>query len=185
MLVLLTSLVLAPLHGEPWPPPPPRRASTVKTISLFLMERDVDDAEPANEQTGLAVEFDMYRLGSGAGWELGLSYSSEEDSGNTALDNGELEVTVSEVYFGVRKTWGQKLHLYLAGGSSFVLAEADVSGVGSEDDTSFGFYARGGAYWTFGQHINLGADIKTLMGTDIDFGDADYLQLGLGLGYSF
>lgn len=185
MLVLLTSLVSAPLHGEPWLPPPPRRATTVKTITLILMERAVDDAEPADEQTGLAVEFDMYRLGSGAGWELGLSHSSEEASENTALDDTELEAKVSEIYFGVRKTWGQELHLYLAGGSSFVRAEADVSGLGSEDDTSFGFYARGGAYWTFGQHINLGADIKTLMGTDLDFGDADYVQLGLGLGFSF
>ena len=73
----------------------------------------------------------------------------------------------------------------LAGGLSWVKAEAELSGSGSVDDTSLGFYTHGGAYWTIGRHLNIGADLKAVVGTDLDFGDADYVQFGVLLGYSF
>lgn len=198
MPIALSSLFLTLFpysSGEPVPFPASSSvegSTAVKGLSLLLMERFVsDDAEPAEEQPGLALEFDSYVPGS-FGWEIGLSYSSDEEDVSTFLGSGDFEVTLTELYAGGRKTFGDRnLHPYVAGGVSFLQAEVDldISGVGSadEDDTSFGLYARGGAYWTLGQRFRIGADLKGVFGTDFDDlgGDADYYQVGLLAGYSF
>ena len=194
MLAFSSLLLLCPSHHDPAhggrtdgpveAQPRAQAGSTVYNLSLVLMQRIVDDAEPSDEQPGVAVEFDSYRPGSWGGWEIGISTSSDEQD---APGFGDFKATVSEIYGGVRKTWGAAngLHPYLGGGLSFIEAEAELSGFGSEDDTTIGVYARGGAYWTLAEHFNLGADLKAVVGTDLDFGDADYVQFGVILGWSF
>ena len=181
---MLTSLLLlCPLQGTPTldSRPPPR--VPVYNVSLLLIGRVVDDADPADEQFGWGVEFDGYSPDDPVGVEFGINRTSADESTGA----GDVEATIKEIYAGPRKTWGEpgELHPFLSGGLAYVEAEADVSGVGSDSDSSFGIYVRGGAYWTFGQHFNLGADARALVGTDIEFGDADYYQVGLVLGYSF
>lgn len=185
LLALSSLLWICPLQGtrsqapvqtaQPWP-------ETVYNVSLLLIGRSVDDADPADEQVGWGLEFDTYHPSVILGFEMGVSRTSDEAS----VSGGKFEATVKEIYMGARKTWGAsgELHPYLGGGLSFVEAEADASGLGSEDDNSFGLYAHGGAYWTLGEHFNLGADVRALVGTDLGFGDANYVQAAILLGYS-
>ena len=183
-LLLLCPLLVSPTGGTPTQVdtrPPPR--VPVYNVSLLLIGRVVDDADPADEHKGWGLEFDGYSPADAVGWEFGITRTSDEASSGSV----DLEATIEEIYTGPRKTWGDpgKIHPFLSGGLAYVAAEADVSGAGSDDDSSFGIYVRGGAYWTFGEHFNVGADARALVGTDIEFGDADYLQLGVILGYSF
>ena len=187
-MTMLASLFLSwPLQVTPQEPRPPidtrpPRPVPVYSISLLVIGRVVDDADPADEQVGWGIEYDGYSPADPIGWELGVSRTSDEAS--TA--SGEFEATVLEIYTGPRKTWDGpgELHPFVSGGLAFVEAEAELSGAGAEDDSSFGVYVRGGAYWTFGEHFNLGADARALLGTDIDFGDADSFQVGFLLGFS-
>ena len=186
MLVLASLLLLCPSAGaRPQDPVQQtnRRPTPVYNVSLLLIGRNVDDAEPADEQFGWGLEFDAYDPRSVFGWEIGGSRTSDDASeGGTDFD-----AKVMEFYTGGRKTWtmARDLHPYLGLGVSWVEAEVDVPGSGSEDDDSFGVYGHGGAYWTFAEHFNLGADLRALVGTDLEFeGDADYFQLAIVLGYS-
>jgi hypothetical protein len=183
LLALSSLLLFCPLQDErPVPVGTPQRPAPVYNISLLLLGRTVDDADPADEQVGWGLEFDAHDPSDIFGWEIGVARTSDDASSGGV----DLDATIKEIYLGARKTWGKpgRLHPFLSAGLSFVEAEADVSGVGSDDDSSFGLYGRGGAYWTFGEHFNLGADVKALLGTDIEFGDADYFQVGIILGYS-
>jgi hypothetical protein len=184
MLVLSLLLLFCPLHDARQELPPSatiQRPGQVYNVSLLLVGRDVNDDEPADEQFGWGLEFDTYHPRNDFGWEAGASRTSDDVS----VSGGTFEATVKEIYLGARKTWGQpdRLHPFVSLGLEYVSAKTELSGGASEDDSSFGLYARGGAYWTIG-HFNLGADVKTLVGTDIDFGDANYIQLGFILGYS-
>lgn len=185
----MTTFALWPLllcsSGDPAPAarPVPVQGETVYGVSVLLMQRYVDDAEPSDDQLGGALEFDGYVPGALCGWEFGLSSSLEEEE----VGGADFEAKVNEIYGGARKTWGEPRsgpHPYLGAGLSFLQAEVDLAGVGSDDDTSFGLYAHGGIYWTFADQYSLGADLKTVVGTDLDFGDADYVQLGVLFGYS-
>jgi len=189
MHVLSPLLFLSPIAGGGSSPVPqevgsgPAPIAAVYNVSLHLIGRTVDDADPADEQFGWGLEFDCYHPQDAVGWEVGVSRTSEEAS---LSGGGDFEVTIREIYTGVRKTWGSgNLHPYAGLGLSWVDAEADSTTSGSDDDNSFGLYGHGGAYMTLGEHFNLGADLRALVGTDIGFGDADYLQASIFLGYSF
>jgi hypothetical protein len=185
MLVLSSLLLLGPLQGaqgETQTTLPTQRSLPVYNISLLMIGRSVEDAEPADEQLGWGVEFDAYNPRSAFGWEIGLSRTSDDET-EAGVD---FDAKLIEVYTGGRKTWGASsdFHPYVGLGVSWIDAEVDVPGLGSEEDESFGFYGHGGAYWTLGEHFNVGADLRALVGTDLDFGDANYLQAALVLGYS-
>jgi hypothetical protein len=186
MLAISSLLLLGSLTGGGSTPSlqtekPLPSAIPVYNFSLLLIGRNVDDADPADQQTGWGLEFDGYNPRDFIGWELGVSRTSEEDSSGGT----KFEATVSEVYTGARKTWGAShFHPYAALGLAWIEGEADVAGVGSDSDSSFALYGHGGAYWTFGEHFNLGADARALVGSDIEFGDADYFQGAIVLGYS-
>lgn len=186
LLALSPFLLVCPLFGGETSPSQEQRqlksATPVYNFSLQLIARTVDDADPADEQFGWGLEFDGYNPRDAVGWEIGVSRTSDD----TSDAGGNFEVTIQELYTGARKTWGAagELHPYVGLGVSWVDAEADSSTSGSDDDSSFGLYGHGGAYWTLGQHFNVGADVRALVGTDIGFGDADYFQGAVVLGYS-
>jgi hypothetical protein len=182
-LVLLGSARGAQEQAPRRTPPPVPRPLRVYNVSLLLIGRNVDDADPADQQVGWGLEYDARSRRNILGWEVGVTRTSDEES---VAGGGEFEATLVEIYTGARKTWGAPgdLHPYLGAGLSWVDAEGTLSGGGSEDDSSFGLYAHGGAYWTFGKHFNLGADLRALVGTDIEFGDANYVQAAVTLGYS-
>ena len=186
LLALASALSLAAHSHTPQdstvPVGSPPRPEPVYNVSLLLLARSVDDAEPADEHLGWGLEFDSYDPRDVVGWEMGVTRTSDDASDAGA----KFETTLIEVYLGARKTWGaeRRLHPFVSGGLAWVDAEAELSGSGSEDDSSFGLYGRGGAYWTFGEHFNVGADVKALIGTDIEFGDADYVQAGVIVGFS-
>ena len=185
MIAVSSLLLLCPLHDARQELPPSattQRPPPVYNVSVVVLGRNVNDAAPADEQFGWGMEFDTYDPRNDFGWEAGVCRTSDQ----TSVGGADFEATLKEIYLGARKTWGapDHLHPFVSLGVSYVSAETDLAGGGSEDGSSFGLYGRTGAYWTFGEHFNLGADVKALVGTDIDFGDANYIQLGLILGYS-
>ena len=155
---------------------------TIYNLSLLGIGRTVDDAEPVDEHLGLGLEFDVYDVRGVLGWEVGGSWTTEE----TSEGGVELDSRIVEIYSGARKTWGSRdLRPYAGAGVSYVEGKFDDPVEGSQKDNSWGMYGHGGAYWTVGEHLNLGVDLRALVFTDFEFGDANYFQAAVVLGYSF
>ena len=159
---------------------------------LGLRWLDEDDWEPVEEQGVFGVTVDFGKNDWPVNLAAGLMISGkEEDVG--ALD---LTGTISELSFGVLKTWEKgsdgKTRPFFGGGLSFLSAEIEIDGPGgsvSEDDNSGAIYAQGGVYWRIGSRFNIGGDVRVLFGSDLEAlgieGDADYFQLGLLLGWGW
>jgi opacity protein-like surface antigen len=190
--VTLTACAASPLPQESAQP----AAATVSTVSLNVGLRQygddlLEDAE-LDEHTSVGIEFDSYSRTAPIGWELGLSYSSEDESAGGI----SVEVTGLELYGGVRKTWetgSGRLRPYLGGGLSALNGEieASISGDGSDsdDDTSLGAYLHGGVRFQATDAVSLGADLRYRLGTDFDIDgldiDSDFFQMAVTLGFSF
>lgn len=176
----------------------PSEAERVTNIGVMvgLRQLDEDDWDPVDEQVAFGLEIDTYVPGAPIGFELGGSYSKDDDSAfDPLVGNFDAEAKFWEIYGGVRKTWAVadgRLHPYVGGGLSFINADAKVSvsgfGSASDDDSSVGGYVHGGATYDVTDSIYLGVDLRGLLGTDLEIagasGDADYLQVALVLGYS-
>lgn len=136
------------------------------------------------------MEFDHFRLDQWFGLDAGFHYSDDDSGGGIGQ--------TTEMFVGARKTFtiASVFHPYLAAGVAYIWATNGVSGatiglppqlIVAEQDSSFGFYGRGGVYVTIADHINIGLDIRALTGTDVDvFGaDADYVQGAVTVGWGF
>lgn len=73
---------------------------------------------------------------------------------------------------------------YFSTGVASVGAAGEINGPGTDlefDDQSFGGFVAGGAIFRFGSSFNVGADVRWVGGTEIDFagtqGDADSLTI--------
>ncbi len=164
-------------------------SSTDNRVRLYVGQRmfDEDLWEPVEDQFALGLEFSAEKPTDLVGWEGGLSYSFDEEE----VAGFDVDASTFEVYGGVHKAFfdpARVLRPYLGAGLAWIFADAEISGVGSEDDDSIGFYAHGGLEARLGQSFYVGADVRFLLGTDIDLGgvsgDGDYTQLALSLGWS-
>lgn len=165
-----------------------------------IRQFDENDWDPVEDQGVFGVDVDFGEPEWPIGLDIGFHVSSaEEDLVNNFffLGDVDLKVTVSEVSFGVLKTWKTgkgEVRPFLGGGGSVIKLEAefDSTGIGNdfdEDDTTFALYGRGGVYWRIGSRFNIGVDARFLGGNDfeiegIDF-DASYFQVGLLLGWGW
>jgi len=174
-------------------PPTPRSSASVSNVTMLISQRylDEDDWEPLDEPTAFGVEFDRYGPYDPLGFEVGFSYA--EDS--ATVSSVDVDTEVWEIYAGARKTFSlaeDRLHPYISVGASWSNAELDASvggGSASLEDDAFGFYLRGGVYYTIGEGFNVGLDYRKLLGANFeDSGaeaDGDFDQFSLGIGYSF
>jgi opacity protein-like surface antigen len=157
-------------------------------VSLYLGQRnlDEDDHDPVDEQTMFGIEYSHEGAGDPIGFEIGLMGSRDEgDVGGT-----DVEGTTSEIYGGVKKTFGHDVvRPYIGGGVSFIRATAEISGLDDDDDSSLAAYLHGGIGFQVSNAVILGLDARFLFGSDITlFGfetDADYGQLALFVGFAF
>jgi hypothetical protein len=164
----------------------PESGSNRNIDSLMIGGRtmfDSDDWDPVEDQVMGQIGYAVTPSDWPVGIEVSASYSGNSDSGIT----GE---TV-EGSVGLRKTWDisdAKLHPYL--GAGLALIRAEYSGFGlSDNDSSLAGYAHGGAYYDITEHWQVGGDLRVLFGSGITLfgidGDADYLQVGVFVGYAF
>ena len=153
--------------------------------------------DPVDGQTAVALEIDGRSRRAPVGWEAGVAYSSDDESGfDPFIGAFQAEAQFLELYGGVRKTWdtsGGRLHPYVAGGLTFLDADVDVEVVGmgpaSEGDSSLGAYVHGGLTFDILRWLLIGVDLRAVLGTDVEFAgvsaDADYMQAAVLLGASF
>jgi hypothetical protein len=161
----------------------------IATLSFLVGQRSLesDGWEPNEDQFTIGLEFDSYRVSDWFGLDAGFHYADDDSGGGFGQ--------TTEVFLGARKTFAigkTGLHPYAGAGLAHIWT---VNGVASgptilaDTDSSFGFYLRGGLYYSIANIVNVGADLRALLGTDISdsFGtdSADYFQFALTVGYSF
>jgi len=160
----------------------------VTTMRLLggIRELDDDDWEPLESHVLVGVELDSYRPADPIGFELGGSFSEDEESDSAGADFIDGEVDAFEIYAGARKTWHATDGLvrpYLGAGLTFISGEVEVEGSiagipfsGSDDDSTLGFYAHAGLAVFVSERVSLGADLRGVLGAEFDDLDGDYLQ---------
>ena len=183
----------------------PGWASAEGNVNFVLGGRGLDDDywRPTEDHGAFGINFDFAK----ESWPVSLALGLHGSAGSEDLfedchrcdsqpyrGETEIEATVGELSVGVlwRPETGHKLRPYLGGGLAFVSAEKEsrlrFGGV-SDDDESTGFYLNGGLAWRIGRHVNGGLDARLVTGTDVTIfdeeGDADYVQLGVLLGYGW
>jgi hypothetical protein len=170
------------------PPAAPSHA-TDNCLRLYVGQRmfDEDFWSPLEDQLTLGLEFASENPAHFVGWEAGAMYSFDEDE----VAGFDVDASTWELYGGVRKTLldsDSTLRPYLGAGLAWITGDVEVSGVGSDDDDSFGVYLHGGIDARVSNSFFVGADLRGLLGTEVDIagvsGDADYLQIALALGWS-
>ena len=131
----------------------------------------------------MGVEFDGHDSETGHGYEVGYSWSEEDDSNGT-------ELTFEELYAGYRFTMNADDWLQPYFSLGLALMQADLDGAGGtldDDDDAYGAYARLGVQTSF-DRLRFGLDYKHMWanfhvaGQDVD---GDYDQLALTAGWQF
>lgn len=173
----------------------PASAALAGNVNLIVGRRSLDDDQfyrPIEDQTVTGVNVDWAPEAWPVSLQFGFYLSSADDTIPTPAPPTDVEVKFQELSFGLVRIWeGHKLlHPYLGGGLSAILADYDTTRAGvpaKADDDTFGFFINGGLYLRFAEKFNVGIDARVLGLTDLDFegkkSDADYLQLGLLLGW--
>ena len=153
---------------------------------------DKDFWTPVNGQFVIGAQVDFGKMTWPIHLETGIQVSvgAEEDFIGTADVYG----SVAELDFGVNKTWELKgpARPFIGGGLAAVGAaytiEAPLGDIDDDDDGG-GAYFHGGVFWRLGKRFNIGIDGRFLVGTKITLfgeeGDADYVQLGMILGWGW
>ena len=147
------------------------------SVLFFGSSLDDDGWGDLDSPIGIGLEYDAYRpSGLGLGWEGGLSY---------AIDGaGDSNLGLSEVFLGLRMTWGKALRPYIGFGTSLISESIGDDPSISIDESVFGGYVHGGVYWQ-PSRFKLGVDVRAVVGSAFDSGlDSDHIQGGLVLGYS-
>ncbi|MFN7966832.1 MAG: outer membrane beta-barrel protein [Acidobacteriota bacterium] len=122
-----------------------------------------------------------------------LPFATERAHGS-AREEDDITCAIRDVSAGM--LWKPKLkgvvHPYIGFGLANLTATITVdTGPYDIDDneSSLGYDANAGVDWRLGKRFNLGVDARLLRGTDGEvldvFGDADYFQAGLVLGFGW
>jgi hypothetical protein len=162
--------------------------------NFFLGSRglDKDFWTPVNGQFAFGGTVDFGKKE----WLIHLETGTYVSVGYEENFLGSTDVTgsVSEIFFGVNKTWITKgpARPFIGGGLASVGAAYRINGPGGDiddHDGSGGAYFHGGVFWRLGNRFNIGLDGRLLGGTKITLfgaqGDADYAQLGMVLGWGW
>jgi len=153
---------------------------------------DKDFWTPVNGQFVIGAQVDFGKMTWPIHLETGIQVSvgAEEDF----IGTSDVYGSVAELDFGVNKTWELKgqARPFIGGGLAAVGAsytiEAPLGDIDDDDDGG-GAYFHGGVFWRLGKRFNIGIDGRFLVGTKITLfgeeGDADYVQLGMILGWGW
>lgn len=159
-------------------------------INAFLGMKylDSDDwLDEFQEQTEGGILFDIQKTD----WPVCAVVESMYSMGNDEVFGVDIDVSTTELFLGVGKTWAPNptIRPYVRAGINFASVEQKASsGFSSEtlNESGTGYAISGGVYWTLSQHFNLGLGIRYSKAT-IDFGDfeteAGGTHSGLVIGY--
>lgn len=140
-------------------------------ISLLFGEKQLDssDWDPAfTQQDEFGLMFDV----TDRYWPISLAVDLLGSSHKINYLDGYTQVSTGELDLGVRQhfdIYGTDLHPYLGGGLALVSARVeDVYYFGSpcgaydcgDEDGAIGIWLNGGIYWTLGNMLNLGLDLR-------------------------
>lgn len=173
---------------------PALAADASQRVSVILGQRFLDDDffEGINldELPSIALEFSNGGASDSVGYELGFSYSRDsEDQG--VFD--EVDLSVSELYGGVRKEFGaDTLRPFVGLGVSVRQANVEIEQTGfadtEVDDTVFGGYVHAGVNIQVADGFSVLVDGRAFFGEDYDFEGAEIssqsIMIGLGVGIS-
>jgi len=171
-------------------------SGAVQRAALYVGQRSLDegDWEPVEDQATLGLEYSREDPAAPVGWELGLFASQDDADERFAGIDFEVDGRTTELYGGVRKTFGSESRVrpYVGGGLSLIDARIEVKALGDTedgDDDSIAGYLHGGLLFDLTESGYAGVDLRILVGSDIEIdgveGDADYEQLALVVGFAF
>ena len=157
-------------------------------LNVLLGMRSLDDDiwGSLDEQPVFGLVLDMRPRDTTFGFEAGLASAYDwESSGGFHLESWTLEL-----YAGTRATFGDRrstVHPYLGGGLAWFYTDLESRVfLLSDSDDSFAGYAHAGIYFNTSPGTNVGVDVRSLFGSDLDlFGadaDGDYWQVSLIIG---
>ncbi|MBL8862500.1 MAG: outer membrane beta-barrel protein [Planctomycetes bacterium] len=171
-------------------PTPDERRSRL-TFYFGVRSLDEDYWSPLHEPIALEASFEWRLPDSPFGFEVGSSIGFDEST----LFGIDVSLLSFELYGGMRVTADLlegRLRPYLGLGPTLIYADLSGESGGvtvSDDDVSFGLYARGGITWVFDGGFGVGLDYRKVFGTDVSLfgveGDIDSDQVGLSLGFAF
>lgn len=165
----------------------PGAAIHQRRVAAYIGQRSLDEEfQPVEDQLVLGAEFSSETQGSSVGWEIAMFSSA--DSGSFL--GTDVEASTWEFSGGIHKSLGDgNVRPYLGMGVSFVMLTAEASGFSEDDDTSVGLYAHGGLAFPLNEQFELGIDLRSLFGTEMQIAgidtDADYWQLSMLLRWTF
>jgi hypothetical protein len=171
-------------------------------VNVWFGQKDVEDAEDADEQDQIGLMFDF-----GGDWPISIAVDilqSDEDASysytysypgpggvGVYIDiEADIEVTITELQLGVRKSFGEKVtRPYIGGGLAIADAEvelelsAPVLGSASfdESETGVGLWANVGVGFRIGRRFNAGIDVRYST-VEVEFEDEDIDVGGLAYG---
>lgn len=134
-------------------------------VNFLLGQKTLDsnDWAPYDEQGELGVLFDIrddYWPVSLAVDLLGSAKTRDYWWGDATASSGELDLGVRKVF----DITGASLHPYVGGGLALINARYEENdytfGTWSTSDSGSGVWLNGGIYYSFGEHFNLGLDVR-------------------------
>lgn len=187
----------------------PVYSATTGNLNFSIGQKFMEssDWKPVTELNEGRLSFDI----TSDDWpvSIAISYGAATGSENTHMFGLDTKLTLETQEFdiGVKKIWSfgnqydiysedlqsAPYHLFLGGGISSIMATAsiDVSGLGKNEqtDAGMGIWLSAGAYYTFYDHLNLGAEVR-YTSAKVDFGTPEDLEIGgthygVFIGYCF
>ncbi len=136
-----------------------------------MMDDDWDDFEVQDQgMFGLNVDLKLPAM---PGIEFGFLGSRAD--GDTQFT--EADVSLSELFAGVNKTWEVgAARPFIGGGLTIrtITTEIEVLTIEfDDDDTDLALYFHGGVFWRLGDHFNLGFDFRTVVGGEMELFNND------------
>ncbi len=163
----------------------------IRQISLLAGGREFTDDEiwdRVDAELSLGIEY-AHEVSNGLGFEVGALGSIGTE--NTTTGNPDVTGAAAELYGGARYFLRRdRWTPYVGAGLSAIFAgvDDDEGGqVADDQDFSLGLYLHGGVQYNLNDTIFIGADLRTLLATELELetidGDADYVQLAFVLGF--
>jgi len=124
-------------------------------------------------------------------WPITLVIGAFTSSEDNAIMGFPFELVITELSFGVQKTWDQYSHArpYISGGLSQIKGEFNILLAPDNDDSTIAFFVDGGIFWRIGEGFNLGIGGRILLGSDVTFDmldtDLDYTQINGVIGWGW
>ncbi|MBL8857629.1 MAG: outer membrane beta-barrel protein [Planctomycetes bacterium] len=200
-LILVVLPLVTACAAAPTAAPYQHFAQYQTKLQLDVGKRSPDSAfEPVDEHTSYGIEAVISQPGARGGLELGLFYSTDEETRDVSGGRTKFKGTMTEFSVGGRwegDLWYAHSRPYASAGASLLFPKyserPDSGSSRSDSGWAIGPYIRGGLEWTLTDNLTIALDYRQVLLSnivhDVSFGnshaDANYQQLGIVLGWQF